>query len=279
MKVSKQFKNYFLAWKNCAASLKQGQIFLLFIVYAALQISFVFILMFFAYPPFSSFLVPLVQRFFGEPALHYPNNFLILPSLFFWVNLLLSGLLGVILIGATTNLFTMSYHNKPVKLGKGLGRTMPHYLILLAIWVVETGALLAVFIGVPALLDKIYFFTRAGNLPLQLTTSFIAIIVGSFFVYTTALIVLENAGPGKAVVKSLSMFKNYPLISILLIGIPNLIRMPIDLLSGKTQFLVSQFSPEIVAAVLILSILISVFANYFLVGTVTRYFLSVRERS
>jgi len=279
MKISNQFRNYFLASKNCFASLKQGKIILLFMLYAVLQILFVFILMFFAYPPFSSFLVPIIQKFFGEPALHYPNNFLILPGLFFWVNLLLSGVIGVILVGATTNLFIMSYRKKPVKLGKGLNRTMPHYLILFAVWIVETGALLAIFIGVPALLSKVYFFTRAGNLPLQLTTSFIAIIVGSFFVYTTALIVLENAGPGKAVVKSLLMFKKYPLISILLIGIPNLIRMPIDLLSGKTQFLVSKFSPEMVAAVLILSILISVFANYFLVGTVTRYFLSVRERS
>lgn len=258
--------------------MKQGKIFLLFLGYAALQIVFIFVLMFYAYPPFSSFLIPVMQKFFGEPALHYPNNFLVLPTMFFWVNLLLSGFVGIVLVGSTTHLFSNNYAQKSVNVGNGLRTILPSYSILFVVWLVETVMLLGVFLGVPLLLGKIAFFANRGNLTTQLVTSFVAISVGALFVYTTALIVLEKRGPLNAIARSLSLFAKYPVITILLIAVPNFMRMPVDLLSGKTQFLIGKFNPEMVGIVLILSILISVFANFFLVGTVTRYFLFLRGK-
>ena len=278
MKFSSQFRNFVLSWKSCFASMRHAKIFLPFIIYAGLQIGFIVMLMFFAYPPFAAFFAPIIMKLFGEPALHYPNNFLVLPSLFFWVNLLLSGLLGILLIGATTRLFSSTYRAKSVSLGDGLRGTFPDYALLLLVWIVETACLLAVFMGVPRLLGKIAFLANRGALPIQLLTSLAAIVVGALFVYTTALIVLEKAGPIRAIARSLSLFAKYPVITILLIAIPNFIRMPIDLLSGKTQFLITKFNPEIVAGVLIMSVLLSIFTNYFLVGTVTGYFLMAKDK-
>jgi hypothetical protein len=137
--------------------------------------------------------------------------------------------------------------------------------------------LLSIFIGAPDLLSRVEFFANKGNLPIQLVTAFLVMIIGAMFAYTTALIILEKRGILPAISKSLLLFKKYPIISLLLIGIPTVIRIPVDLLSSKTQFLISKFIPEMVGVVLILSILISIFANYFLVGTVTRYFLLVKD--
>lgn len=278
MKASSQLKNYMLAWQNCLHSMKNGKIFLLFITYAIVQIGFLFgLVYFYAYPPFSSFLVPIVKKFFGDFALHYPNNYVILPTLFSWANLILGGLMGIVLVGTATFLFSMSYQNKNVKLKTGFKRTISYYFVLLAVWFVEIVALLAVFIGGPALLNKMEYFAVKGTIVVQLITAFGAIVVGALFIYTTALVILDKRGILNAISHSLKLFFKYPFTSLMLIGIPNLIKMPMDLLSGKTGFLITQFTPEIVGGVIILSILISMFANYFLVGTVTRYFLLVKE--
>jgi hypothetical protein len=276
-KRSNPFKNYLLAWKNCLQSIKHGQIFLLFMAYAFLQVAFILVLMFFAYPPFSSLLVPAIKKWFGESALHYPNNYLVLPSLFFWVNLFLSGLFGVVLIAVTTQLFSMAYRNQSVQLFSGLKSTFPRYFVLFFVWILETLAFLAVFFWGSEFLRKFEFFTNKGNFLIHLITSVFAIIILALFVYTTASVILEKRGAFKAIFQSLSLFRRYPIISVLLIAIPNMIRMPLELLAGKTQLLVSRFVPEAVAVVLISSVFVSILANYLMVGTVTGFFLFVKK--
>ncbi|MFQ5650656.1 MAG: hypothetical protein ACE5IY_12005 [bacterium] len=279
MKLSNQFNNLFISWKNCLESIKLGKIFLIFLGYAVVQIAFILMLMNCAYPPFSSFLVPLMTRLFGEAAIHYPNNFLVLPAMFFWVNLVLSGLIGIILVGTATDLFSNTYKKKAINLGESLRVMLANYAILFLIWMVETAVLVGIFLGVPALLEKMAFFAERGDLTLQVAASLVAIVVGAVFVYTTALVVLDRRGAFGALGQSLSLFAKHPVITILLFAIPNLIRMPVDLLSGKTRFLITKFNPEMVGIVLVLSILISVFSNYLLIGTVTRYFTLLRERT
>jgi len=68
MKQSMQFRNLFLSWKSCFTSMKQGRIILLFLSYAILQVLFILTLMYFTYPPFSYFLVPVIKKVFGEQA-------------------------------------------------------------------------------------------------------------------------------------------------------------------------------------------------------------------
>lgn len=278
MAMSNQFKYFVDSWKSCISAFKSGKILLLFSGYAVLQILFILMLMNFAYAPFSSFLVPLMKKLFGEPALHYPNNFLVLPSLFFWVNLLMSGFVGIILVSSTTDLFSKVYTKKKVDLAAGFKNIFPVYAILLLVWLVETAVLLGIFFGVPSLLKNISFFVNRGPMATQLATSFVAIFVGALFIYTTALVVIERVGPLRAIGKSLSMFGKYPIITLCLFAIPNLMRMPIDMLTGKTQFLISKFNPEIIAVVMALSIGISIFTNFFLIGTVTKYFLILKDR-
>ncbi len=247
--------------------------------YASIQIASVFVLMHFAFPPFSGVLVPIMEKYFGELALHYPNNFLVLPVMFFWFNVILSGLLGIFLVGTATVLFKNSFDKNTLTVGQSVRSTLPRYGYLFLIWVVETLLLVLVFIYVPKLLNQFTFFAQRGNLTKQLVTSFAAILAGSFFLYTTALVMLQKQGPIRAIAQSLSLCFRYPVITILLIALPNLVKMPMDLLAGRPQFLISKFTPEMVGVAIILSIFVSMFANYLLVGTVTGYFMSVNQRT
>ena len=258
--------------------MRQGKIFVLFMVYAMLQTAGVLVMTQFVFPPFSPILVPLMNRIFGDFALHYPNNFMVLPVMFFWFNLILSGLLGILLVGLSTHLFWASFQRKAIQVRTGLRHVAPKLLTLFVAWVVETMVLVLIFVYLPKLLTKMDFIDPNSNLSKQLITSFVAIVAAAFFTYTTVLIVLHDEGPLPAIRKSVAMFFRFPVITLLLVALPNLMKMPMDLISGRPLFLITKFSPEMVAAATILSILVSMFANYFLVGTVTSYYGSVQEK-
>jgi hypothetical protein len=274
----RQLKNYIQSIKDCLQSFRQGRIFLLFVLYAVLQILFVLGLMYFAYPPFAALLVPVMKKVFGDAAIHYPNNFMVLPNMYFWINLVLSGFVGIVLVGTTTDLFYRNYQKKTINMAKSFGRLSSAYAILLLIWLVETAVLLAVFFSVPALLSNLSIFAERGPMATQLATSMVAIVIGSLFIYTTALVMLEGSGPVSAIGRSFRLFARYPVATILIMAIPNFIRMPVDLIGGRTQWLILKFSPEMVAVMTILGIVVSIFSNYLLVGTVTKYYLIDRER-
>jgi len=250
---------------------------MLFFGYALLQILVVIALMFFAYPPFSSFMVPLMIKVFGEPAVHYPNNFMVLPSMYFWINLIFSGFLGTIIIGGATNLFSLKYSDKPVVLSKGIAKVWPGYATLLLVWVIETAVLLGLFEVFPPLLNKIAFFSNYGPLMKQMVITIVALVVGSLFVYTTALVLLERRGAFSAIAQSFKLFGKYPVATVLLMVVPNFVKLPIDMLASKTDFLIRKFNPETIAFSIILGVLVSVFTNFVLIGTVTRYFMFTRE--
>ncbi len=270
--------SYGIAWKNCFRSIRQGKIFLLFVAYAILQTAGVFVLMQFAFPPFSSFLVPLMRMLYGDSVLHYPNNFLVLPVLFFWYNLLLSGILGIVLVGVTTKLFSKSFQSEAVDFRRSFGLVKSRYFYLFGAWLVETAVLVLVLIYLPKLLDQVDFIAARSNLIKQLLASLVAIVATSLFTYTTVLIMLDQDGPFQAIRRSFGLFLRFPVVTILLIALPNMVRMPMDLLSGRPAFLISKFSPEVVAGTVVLSIFVSMFTNYFLVGTVTSYYGSIMQR-
>ncbi len=276
MNFSNQMRYFLEAWKNSVQSLKQAQILVLFFGYAILQIIILLSLIFFAYAPLSGLYVPMIQKLFGEPALHYPNNYLVLPTLFTWANIILSGLIGILIVGAGTDLFAAKFTQKQVTIGMGFRDTLPKYLFLFIAWFIETLIVTLILIGTPILLAKL--MPEVQGIVTQSITTFLALFFSAMFAYTTALIILEKKGAIAAVAKSLSLFGKFPVISFLLIALPNIIKMPLELLSGKTQFLIAKFNPEIIGIILGLSIIISIFANYFLVGTVTRFFISLKDK-
>lgn len=278
MKIIEQFRSLWIAWKDCFKALRHMKIFSWFMLYGLLQVVFLLVLVYYVYPPISMLVVPVVKKFFGELALHYPTYFLVLPTLFSWVNLILGGIIGILIVGVTTTLFARSYRQKTLDVKTSLKWTWSKYLILFSVWAVESACSVFILLKLPLFLRNLSLFENRGFLSIQFVTTIFAIIVGAFFAYTTALIVLDNEGVLSALKRSFLLFIKYPLISILLVAIPNFIKLPLDLLSGKADLIISKFNPEMVVIILGLSIIVAIFANFFLVGTVTRYFLYLHEK-
>ena len=102
--------------------------------------------------------------------------------------------------------------------------------------------------------------------------------MASVFAYTTVSIVLAK----KTIMESLSLtyfiFKKDTFTTVMLVAIPTFLYFPINYLTGKSIVLIPKFSPEIIATLLSIGIIISFFSSYFQIGTITRFYLLLIER-
>ncbi|MFQ5770421.1 MAG: hypothetical protein ACE5HX_07790, partial [bacterium] len=105
------------------------------------------------------------------------------------------------------------------------------------------------------------------------------ILIGAMFAYTTAVIVIDNHSIFYSIKRSFTIFFNHPFISYALIGIPAIILLPIELLKSKSLLIVTKFFPEVVLAIVVLGIFISVVTNCWMVGTITKFYLSITRKS
>ena len=187
-----KFKRLFWLWIQCFKSMRNFKIFAPFLIYTILQAVLLYSLINFSKPPFSSVLVPLIRDIFGEQALHYPNFYIILTPLYSQINVILSGIFGIIFVGMATKLFAGNFQNHKTSLGEAFKTAMGKYGILFLIWVVVTVLTLLLIIGLPFLLKEFLQPQYLLGRIFDLVGLLFAIILSSMFAYSTVLIVLER---------------------------------------------------------------------------------------
>lgn len=258
-------------WQETLKSLDRPSLLLPFLIYATLQFFILIGLVYFVYPPFSHLFLPLQQWLFGETALHYPNNFVVLPNAFDLLNFALNGVVGVLVIAISTLMFYQLGDAKAPRLQ--VGRAGRRYLHLFFVWIIEAGlayGILMLFANVSARL--------AGLATLLHIARYVAVItVSSLFVYTTILIVIENRPAWLALAGSIKYFKRYTFVTLLFVGLPSLWQVPIQYLNGHTAAIIRRLNPEIIAVIIGGGIIFSLAASYLIVGSVTLFYRHIRH--
>jgi len=248
-----------------------------FLIYAMLQLVLLYLLVNFNKPPFSSVLVPLIQQVFGEPALHYPNFYIIISPLYSQMNIILSGMIGIIFVGMATLIFASNFKHHQISLGKAFQTTTTNYVVLFLIWVVVTAITLLIIVGLPYVLKQFLNPDYMIGRVFDALGLLLGIIVSAMFAYTTALVVLEQQKFFHAVSNTFSIFFGNAGTSFFLIAVPTAFYLPITFLSRRIDLLFSKFSPEAAVTVLTVGIFITVLSSYFQVGSITRFFLLMNE--
>jgi hypothetical protein len=94
--------------------------------------------------------------------------------------------------------------------------------------------------------------------PILLVYNFaLAIIIQSAFVYAIPILIIENTSLIKAIAKSFLLFRKYFIKTILLVGLPMILYIPIIVLQSDPGFLIVQLFPESILLISTLSLLIS----------------------
>lgn len=221
--------------------------------------------------------VPVIHAVAGDGGLHYPTFFLTLPSVYARVALVLSVLTSIALAAATI-MFAGVFRGKD---WRAPWRTAwKRYPALIAVT-----ALLAVLIYLISRLvglvpvnsqlgsGLVRWGTRAGLL-------FLFVLVQTFLIYATAWIVLRGRSAVSAIGSSISLAWRTFLTTFLLVAIPVLLIFPLDYATGRSDWMIGKFRPELVVWILGLEILAELVLGFILVGAVTRIFIyQVEETS
>ena len=268
-----RIKQFFSVWRECFQSVREMKLFVPFVLFAIIQFVCLLLLLNFYRYPVNNILVPVMRLIAGEKFLHYPDSFIVLPLLFNYTNIILSGLIGTVIIGSSTFLFAGKFQKKVTSVPQGFKIVSSKYLILFVLWLMETLLVLAVIVGLPALLQDMLKLEYIEMRYTQAACFFLGLFIASIFAYTTAAVVLDNQGIIRSFLASTKIFGKHIVVTFLLVFIPNIANLPFNYASGKTFFILQKFNPEIVFILIALTIVVSIITNFFMVATITRYYL------
>jgi hypothetical protein len=264
---------FFWTWKQTLHSWRKPITFVPLGLYATLQILLLIGLVFYMYPPFSFVFLPLHRLLFGEAALHYPNNFIVLPNLFEILNIILGGIMGIIVIAYSTLLFFAEGDRQAAR--KTGGSISKRYVHLFAAWTVETGLILFVVFAMVRL-SLLFPSWKSYIVGFRV---FVVLCVSAAFAFTTALILIEKKPFWKALPQSAKMFGSYAILLVLLVGIPTLIHLPLQFVLSNTAVVVRKLNPEVIAILIGAGVVASMFSNYLTIGTVTHLYRAIGDQS
>ncbi len=217
--------------------------------------------------PLKLLLAPPIRALWGERFLHYPVNFILIPKLVSLARVGLTIFIGSLLTGAAVLLIYGLYKKSKTSLKTALITALKKYISLFAVVLLFT----MIFYFMDKIASKIllkYFTSGHTRLlfigakiwlgPVLLVYNFaLAIIIQSAFVYAIPILIIENTSLIKAIAKSFLLFRKYFIKTILLVGLPMILYIPIIVLQSDPGFLIVQLFPESILLISTLSLLIS----------------------
>ena len=257
-----------------------------FFVIAFLELMAMAALFFAIQAPLVKYLTPIVLRFWGKQFLHYPFNLLLLAQLFTYVQIGLAIVFGSLCSGLTiSNVFQYS-QTEQFSYKTAFKKALFKYVSLIIITVlvffiikfaysIEKKVLIKImmkgqsFLGLRredwSLLFMVFGVITAG-------------FVQSLFAFAHAAIIIDNKNFVTAIFRNIAfVFKNFFAVCVLVI-VPLLVYIPVSLLKGNMFELMKRTAPEIVFAVLVLGVLITLFINVLITISTTNAYLLIRGK-
>lgn len=225
-------------------------------------------------PPLSALLAPPIRAFWGERFLHYPFNLFLIPRLFDYCHIISTAFMGVLMTGAAIGMLKQAKEGTKPNILFNLIKSLRMYLRLLVIWLVMFGLVSAVFKGLPA----IFHFKQGVAFQMVIYAAFfISILIEAIFIYAMPAVIIEEKKAGAAIKRSISFSKSAFLPTLILVGLPTLIYIPMIILRGKLPVLMSKVFPEAVLIFLGIGIVISVIIDCLVTSSAAILFLNKKE--
>jgi uncharacterized membrane protein YesL len=256
--------------EDTLAILKETPVlWVLFLVFALIDFSALFVLHSAHSEPFSWVLAPIIRSFWGERFLHYPDNFALLPKLFNHANFLILSVFGILISGIVIKKMEARTENSELKISSAAGIVFKKYFLLLMVWLFAYGVfvftLKAVLVRLPSALW------------IQLFAGFIlSVLVQSLFTFLLPALVLSPKGFFRNLWKGMVFGFRYLPVTGLLIAVPMLV---MTLLSAFKAFspVFAQSNPEFVLFTLCVGIIISLGVDLAVTSSTTMLFLKERR--
>ena len=249
---------------------RAGRLWAPWLVLGVLQCAVLLALLGFAHPLLAWAVVPFVRATGGEPALHYPDFYRALPSLYSRADLVIGSLAGAVATGWSTRLFAARWHRETLGAGGAWGEVAPRTLALV---LAQLPFQLLVLLFT-ALLDRLV----AGQGGLVRHAGDLVALGGvaglqALFLYLPALIVLERRGLWRAFAGLPRAWARGFWAAVLLGLLALLPLLPLDALGQRSGLLVDRGTPELVGWVTALQLLVGLAVSFLLAGSSTLVYL------
>lgn len=252
-----------------------------FLIVALLEVAVLILSYLAPRPPLSAILAPPIRALFhypfgstgsGEAFLHYPINFLLLPRLLYFGQVIIGATVGTLMTALAVRMISQTNEGVSPSWGINLRDAIFRYFTLLILWGLIFSLETAVSRGLPRVFSKpslrqVIYYTSLG----------IVVLVETFFAYGVAAIMLENQRTWRAIVRTLSIAKSIFLPTFILVLAPLIFQILLVLLRGKIPQLMMRFFPEITLFVLGLSIMVGFITDCILRTSTVVLFLVKRD--
>lgn len=228
-----------------------------FAIYAILEL--IGLLVVYSIPryPLTVIFGPIIRTLWGEMFLHYPSNFLLLPKLASLLRMVTSVTVGSLLTGIA---IAILYKKSPKDAVK---KYVSLFLITFII-----AALFYCGVKIITIILLKYFFSGHTRLlfiksniwfgPILLIINMLmALFIQSAFVYTIPALFSKENKFISAIFESLKFFKKHFGLTLILVGLPMLIYLPITILNHNTGFLIRKLFPEFILLIAFLNLIIN----------------------
>jgi len=259
--IKKVYNRTFQSFKNNPC------IFIPFIIFALFE-SFALIIIYLSpRMPLRLIFGPPIRTFWGERFLHYPANFLLLPKLASLSRMGLTIILGSLLTGVATAIIVDIYNKKIIKIKDSFKLAFKRYTSLFSI-VFIFSIVFHILVKIVSIGLARYFIAGHSRLlflkariwlgPVSSCINFIlGLFIYSAFIYAIPALIIDREKLIKSIIKSFGLFKKLFIPTIVLVGLPMLVYIPILVLNYNTLFLIYRVFPEFILLVSFLGIIIS----------------------
>lgn len=265
---------------------KTPEVLMPFIIIAFIETLALELIFFSPRYPIAAFFNPIIRKFFGEAFLHYPGNLMILPKLFYFAQVAIYILGGVLLASVTVNIVKNVREGLPIKanalMKNGLRRYASFFAYALAVTIIMAlvGKADDIVLGkgfrflgrtFPAIPSEIFLISTI------IAQFIINVVVQIFIVLCLPIIVIYNRSFVKAFLKSL-IFGAKNFFSIFgLILLPFVLYLPVLILRAFSEQLIAKVSPEMTAVVTLAGIVAALFLDCFVMVSVSNLILDRKE--
>lgn len=239
------------------------------------------VLFYYPRPPLTIIFAKPIRAFFGEHFLHYPDNFLLLPQLFYYGQIFVMMTVGVVMFGMAMGMVHQANtEGEEVKIFGSLNRALRRYITLAGLWLV-TFILSLIILKVPRLL-VVKFLQPTASAKIFLQVLFYGSVVLTFiievlFIYAYPAIIIERRKFLGAIKKSFSISKGVFLTTIVLVITPRILDVLVMVLRQKFIGLMNLTLPEITLVILAVGVAVTFITDSLVFLTTANLFVFSKE--
>jgi len=277
-----------LIWKESFILMfRYPKIFLPYIILILLEICLLIFLLSVHVPILYPLLAPPIKVFFGEIYLHYPYNFVLLPTIFDYCDIVLILIFAPLISGMTVGMVYQAEDGNKPKFCSNFLFTIKKYLILIGLWVIITILVFSIFYIDKFLVSKFYTTEIAKfiHIPtwrmarlMQYFCFFLTLVIDTFFAFCIPAVMIENKKIIGSIKRSFKISSSLFLPTFVLICIPTIFNCIIVLIKQKmlTQ-LMDKFFPEIVLVIMGIGFCIYLITQVLQISSLTLVFLNHKK--